>query len=285
MSHKNGFTRRTLIKGAGLAAATGWMGAPAGADDGDLLQQIKKRGYMRVGTFNEPPECWIDMTSGLWSGFDADYVNSVAKSIGVEVDAVVIAYSALAPALDSGRLDSVIGMLKTAERLKVMAYTNSPMWYGPDVVVTQKSNTALASLKDLQGKNLGTIRGSAQEAEAQGIKKQYGVAEIRSYDTPDAMLLDVRAGRIDGGVWFGFAYDYAAKQNPDYELRVVEYLSPSLLNLDKLPGAYPVFSKNGTASLIAAFDAEIDRLHASGEGAKIMAKYGLTDPSYVTGVK
>lgn len=282
MSYNN-FTRRKAIAGVGAIAAGGMFAGFAKAEEGDLLAEIKKRGYIRVGTFNEPPECWIDMTSGRWSGFDADYVNSVAKSIGVEVDAIVIAYAALAPALDSGRLDSVIGMLKTPERLKVMDYTKNAMWYGPDVVVAQK-DSSVKSLEDLKGKSLGTIRGSAQEVEAQGIKKLYGVGEIRAYEAADPMLLDVRAGRVDAGVWFGFAYDYAAKQKPGYDLKVVQYLSPSLLNEDKLPGAYPVFSKKGSASLIAAFDAEIERLHASGEGAKIMASYGLTDPSYVTGI-
>jgi ABC-type amino acid transport substrate-binding protein len=44
-----------------------------------------------------------------------------------------------------------------------------------------------------------------------------------------------------------------------------------------------VFAKNGTGSLIKAFDDEIRRLQATGEAKKIMERYGLTNPAYITG--
>jgi polar amino acid transport system substrate-binding protein len=197
--------RRSFLAGAAVAPLllTGRL-----ADAGDLLSDIKSRGYMRVGTFSIPPECWIDIGSGEWLGIDADWTNGIAKAIGVDVDPVVITHAALAPSLQSGRLDAIAGLYRTEERKKVMAYNDLPIWYGIDVLITQKSNGAINSFADMKGKSLGTVRGSAQEQEATKLQAKFGVGDIKKYETADPMLLDLKAGRIDAAIWWGFTFDY-----------------------------------------------------------------------------
>ncbi len=278
-------TRRsfaTMLAGS-VAASTLAGSNAAQAQDEDLLAQIKKRGFMRVGTFSIPPEAWIDIDSGQWKGIDADFTLAIAKSIGVEVDPVVLVHAALAPALQANRVDAIAGLYRTPEREKVMAYNKEPFWYGIDVLLTRKTG-GIGKVEDLKGKVLGTVRGSAQELEAEELKKRFGVAEIRKFDSADPMLLDLKAGRLDGAIWWGFTFDYAIQKNPDYDFKVVEYLPPEYLGSSTLPATYYVFAKNGTQSLIEAFDKEIKTLKASGEDKKIMASYGLTNPSYTTGV-
>jgi polar amino acid transport system substrate-binding protein len=141
----------------------------------------------------------------------------------------------------------------------------------------------LKGFVDLKGKTIGTVRGSAQEGEATQIQQKFSTGEIKKYESADPMLMDLRAGRIDAAIWWGYTYDYAAKQNPSYDLKVVEYLAPELLGSSKLPATYYVFSKDGTEGLIKAFDAEIKRLQDSGEAKAILDKYGMTNPGYYTG--
>jgi polar amino acid transport system substrate-binding protein len=248
----------------------------------DRLKEIKERGFIRVGTFSIPPESWIDINSGEWLGVDADFSKAIAKSIGVEYDPVILTHAALAPALQSGRVDVIAGLYKTAEREKVMAYNKTPFWYGVDVLVAQAASN-LKGFVDLKGKTIGTVRGSAQEGEATQIQQKFSTGEIKKYESADPMLMDLRAGRIDAAIWWGYTYDYAAKQNPSYDLKVVEYLAPELLGSSKLPATYYVFSKDGTEDLIKAFDAEIKRLQDSGEAKAILDKYGMTNPGYYTG--
>ena len=272
--------RRSFLAGAAVAPLL-LTAHPAAA--GDLLSEVKTRGYIRVGTFSIPPECWIEIGSGEWLGIDADFTKAIAKAIGVDVDPVVITHAALAPSLQSGRLDTIAGLYRTEERKKVMAYNDRPIWYGIDVLIAQKANDAIKSFADMKGKSLGTVRGSAQEQEATKLQEKFGVGDIKKYETADPMLLDLKAGRIDAAIWWGFTFDYAVEQNPGYELKVVEYMPPEYLGSDKLPGTFYVFRKDGSESLIEAFDAEIKRLLDAGEGKKIMDKYGLTNPSYLTG--
>src|SRR5262249_19040804 len=198
--------RRCFLAGA-AAAPLLLTGRHALASD--LLSEIKGRGYMRVGTFSIPPECWIDLGSGEWLGIDADFTKAIAKAIGVDVDPVVITHAALAPSLQSGRLDAIAGLYRTEERKKVMAYNEIPFWYGIDVLTGQKSNDAIKSSADMKGKSLGTVRGSAQELEATKLQQKFGVGDIKKYETADPMLLDLKAGRIDAAIWWGFTFDYA----------------------------------------------------------------------------
>jgi polar amino acid transport system substrate-binding protein len=248
----------------------------------DRLKEIKERGFIRVGTFSIPPESWIDISSGEWLGVDADFSKAIAKSLGVEYDPVILTHAALAPALQSGRVDVIAGLYKTPEREKVMAYNKIPFWYGVDVLVAQAASN-LKGFADLKGKTIGTVRGSAQEGEATQIQEKFSTGDIKKYESADPMLMDLRAGRIDAAIWWGYTYDYAAKQNPSYDLKVVEYLAPELLGSSKLPATYYVFSKDGTEDLIKAFDAEIKRLQDSGEAKAILDKYGMTNPGYYTG--
>lgn len=270
-----------MLVGVATSALVGAGGARA--EEEDLLAQIKKRGFMRVGTFSIPPEAWIDIDSGEWKGIDADFTKAIAKSIGVEVDPVVLVHAALAPALEANRVDVIAGLYRTAEREKVMAYNKEPFWYGIDVLLTRKTG-GLDKVEDLKGKVLGTVRGSAQELEAEELKKRYGVSEIRKFNSADPMLLDLKAGRLDGAIWWGFTFDYAVEKNPDYDFKVVEYLPPEYLGSSTLPATHYVFAKAGSASLVEAFDKEIKALKASGEDKKIMATYGLDNPAYVTGI-
>jgi polar amino acid transport system substrate-binding protein len=151
-----------------------------------------------------------------------------------------------------------------------------------DVVVSKREG-GVDKLDQLKGKVIGTVRGSAQEIEAEELKKRYDVADIRKFDSADPMLLDLKAGRLDAAIWWGYTFDYAVQKNPSYDFKVVEYLAPQYLGSDKLPATYYVFAKNGTGSLIKAFDDEIRRLQATGEAKKIMERYGLTNPAYITG--
>ncbi|WP_421696552.1 substrate-binding periplasmic protein [Aestuariivirga sp.] len=249
----------------------------------DLLDEIKSRGYIRVGMFVAPPESWVDTSTGEWKGIDADFTNAVGKELGVEVDPIPLTHAALAPALNSGRVDVIVGLYHTEERAKVIAYNKTAFWYGVDALVTQKDRNDIKTFEDLKGKTIGVVRGSAQEMEATKLQERFGLADIKKYDTGDTMLMDIKAGRVDAGIWWGFTFDYAVKQNPNYDLQLVDYMPPEYLGADTLPGVYFTFPKEGSASLVEAFDAKLEQMVAAGETKRVLESYGLTSDAYQTG--
>ena len=265
-----------------LVAVLGLVATQAAA--ADLLDDIKKRGYMRVGTFSIPPEAWIEVSSGEWIGIDADFTKAVAKKLGVEVDPIVLVHTEMVPALNSGRLDVIAGLYHTAERAKVIDYNTIPFWYGIDVLIARKADAGIKAFTDLKGKTIGTVRGSAQEKEANLLKEKFGVADIKKYESADPMLMDLRARRLDAAIWWGFTFDYAVKKNPSYDLRVVQYMPPEYLGEPTLPGTYYIFKKGPeSAGLIKAFDDVLKEMLAAGESKRVLEKYGLSNPAYWTG--
>lgn len=266
-----------------LFAVLTMVAMTASVSAADLLSEIKSRGYMRVGMFVAPPESWVDTGTGEWKGIDADFTYAVAKELGVEVDPIPLTHAALAPALNSGRVDVIVGLYYTEERAKVIAYNKTAFWYGVDALVTQKGRNDIKSFEDLKGKTIGVVRGSAQEIEATKLQERFGLTDIKKYDTGDTMLMDVKAGRVDAGIWWGFTFDYAVKQNPDYDLQLVDYMPPEYLGAETLPGVYFTFPKEGSESLVKAFDVKLEQMVAAGETKRVLESYGLTSPAYQTG--
>lgn len=278
--YRIGLGRRALGAALlGIALAVGSAGARAD----DLLAQIRARGFIRVGTFSIPPEAWIDTQTGEWKGIDADFTREIAKSIGVKVQPVLLNHASLVPSLESGRVDVIAALYLTPERQKITSYNTEPFWYGMDVLITQKANFSVKKFADMKGKVLGVTRASAQEIEATELQKKFAVAEIKKYDSADPMLMDLKAGRLDAALWWGISFDYATKQNSDYDFKIVEYVPPQYVGSDTLPGNYYVFPKVGSENLIKLFDSEIALMKKDGRGEKVLSYYGLTNPGYLTG--
>lgn len=274
--------RNLVVCVIAVLAVVGLFGSQVFA--ADLLDEIKKRGYMRVGTFSLPPEAWIEVSTGEWMGIDADFTKAIAKRLGVEVDPIVLVHTGMVPALNSGRLDLIAGLYYTEERAKVVNYNTIPFWYGMDVLVARKDDSSIKKFPDLKGKTLGVVRGSAQELEANQLKEKFGVGEVKKYESADPMLMDLRAGRLDAALWWGFTFDYAVKKNPGYDLRVVQYMPPEYLGKSALPGTLYMFKKGPeTTRLIEAFDGALKEMLAEGESKRILEKYGLDNPAYWTG--
>jgi ABC-type amino acid transport substrate-binding protein len=239
---------------------------------------------MRVGMWSIPPESWIDIESGEWYGVDADFTKEVGKILGIAIDPVLLTHAALAPALTSRRVDVIVGLYKTEDRQKVMDYNEVPFWFAADVLITRRQETSIKTFEDMKGKTLGVVRASAQEIEANGLQQRHGVKEIRKYESADPMLMDVKAGRIDAAIWWGYTYDYAVKQNPNYDLRLVGYFPPEYFGRQSLNGTYYTFPKGPhSASLIKAFDLILGPMMKDGRGRAILDRYGLSDSSYLTG--
>jgi len=157
------------------------------------------------------------------------------------------------------------------------------MWYGTDVIVAHAENTSLKTLSNLKGKSLGTERGGAQETVAEKLKQEFGVEDIRKFESAEPMLLDVVAGRLDAATWFGFTFEWQQRNGPKMPLKVVSEVDPKYYGLTKLPANWYVFAKGNSKELISAFDNALIELRASGEMKSILAKYGLTSESYLDG--
>ena len=132
------------------------------AVDAQTVNDIVKRGKVRIGVNSgAPPFSVVDVT-GKPVGYDVDVSNVFAKYLGVPVEITPFTTAARIPALEADKVDLVIATLSpTPERARVVMFTMPYSTFQLVIIAPKKS--AIKSLEDLAGKKVGVSRGTPQE--------------------------------------------------------------------------------------------------------------------------
>lgn len=181
------FTRRNLLI---VAAVAGFAAAPAAAFAQDVLN---------VGSYPNNPPFEYKAESGNFEGFEVDIVTEAAKRAGMTVAIEAYDFQPLFAATSSKRIDVAISSITiTPERLGSQSFTQP--YYDSDMGIAAKTDGAVKSLADLNGKIVGVLSGSTGEKWSQENQAAQGFSEVKGYNTQQEVLLDLAAGRVDGVV-------------------------------------------------------------------------------------
>src|SRR5258708_7672089 len=114
---------------AGLVAALFLMTAPAQADGVSRLDEIQKRGTLRVGmTGDYLPFSHLDKATSKFSGFDVDVAETLGKALGVKIEYVQTAWPRLAGDFEADNFDIAMGGVSiTPDRQKKGIFSTSIM--------------------------------------------------------------------------------------------------------------------------------------------------------------
>jgi octopine/nopaline transport system substrate-binding protein len=166
-----------------------------------------------------PPWNAVDST-GNAIGFDVDVGKALCERANLKCKFVTQAWDGIIPGLIVGKYDAVMaGVSITEKRKEVIAFSSPYALTSNYFVMTNSANSPamdvtakldlssdnagnkdmIQTLKDnLQGKTIG-VQGSTN-AEA-FLREYFGKnVTLRTYDKQDNLNLDLRAGRIDGGL-------------------------------------------------------------------------------------
>ncbi|MEO9162239.1 MAG: transporter substrate-binding domain-containing protein [Casimicrobiaceae bacterium] len=149
---------------AGLTAALlGMLMLVLGAAaDAQSVNDIVKRGKVRIGVNSGAPPFSVVDAKGNPVGYDVDVAHVIAKYLGVPVEIIPYTTPARIPALESGKVDMVIATLSpTPERARAVMFTMPYSTF--QLVVVAPKNSTIKSLADLAGKKVGVSRGTPQE--------------------------------------------------------------------------------------------------------------------------
>ena len=136
------------------SAKEGSLGeAPAAGED--LLDEVMAAGKLVVSSDpNYAPQSFLN-ESGELDGFDVDVSKEVAKRLGVEVAFETPDWDLVTAGGWGSRWDISIGsMTPTEPRSEVLWFTDA-YYYTPASLAVHKDNTDIATVPDLEGKNLG----------------------------------------------------------------------------------------------------------------------------------
>jgi polar amino acid transport system substrate-binding protein len=200
------FTRRNLLL---LVAAFGIFAGPATAFAEDVLN---------VGSYPNNPPFEYKAESGNFEGFEVDIVTEAAKRLGMTTEIVGLDFQPLFAATSSKRIDVAISSITiTKERLKSQSFTQP--YYDADMGIATRKDSGIKTMADLNGKIVGVLSGSTGESWTKEHQQEYGVSEIKGYNTQQELLLDLTVGRVDVVVSDVPGMQYAFKRMTDLEVR------------------------------------------------------------------
>jgi polar amino acid transport system substrate-binding protein len=159
---------------------------------GDTLTDVKKKGVLVAGVKDSlPPFGYIDEKTRAIVGYDIDFINAIARKLGVKVELKPVTSASRMPQLQEGHIDIIAAtMTKNAERAKQIDFSHTYFLTGQKFI-TKKGT--VHSLKDLEGKKIGTAKGSTSE---QNVKKAIPSAAVLSFDDYPQALLALEQGKV-----------------------------------------------------------------------------------------
>ena len=232
-------------------------------DTGSDLQTVTK-GKLIMSTNAEfaPYEYVADDGKGFqgtgYEGIDIEIAYALAQKLGLELVVDNMDFDAALSAVQTGKSDMVAaGVTVTPDRLNAMSFTDS---YANGVQVIVKEGSDIKSIDDLQGKKIGTQRGTTGFLYC---SDDFGDDNVIGFDDGATAVQNLKAGKIDCVVIDNVPAQEYVKANPGLTILDTEYA-----NEDYAIG----IAKDNTA-LQEALNKALAELKADGTIQSIIDKY------------
>jgi polar amino acid transport system substrate-binding protein len=199
--------RRVFITGlAAIAVVFFCFATTAVGSDIDLakkstLEEIQKRGELRVGF--EAGYLPFEMAdkNGRFVGFDIDMAKEMAKAMGVKFVPVNTAWDGIIPALITKKFDIIAsGMTVTQERNLKVNFASPYIIVGQTILLNKKNEGKVKSYKDLNDPKY-IITSKLGTTGEQAIKRMIPKATYKSFEVETEAALEMLNGKADATVY------------------------------------------------------------------------------------
>ncbi len=163
----------------------------AGSVAAGALDEIQKRGTLRVGM--EPGYMPFELTNqkGEIIGFDVDMAKRMAKAMDVKLELVSTAWDGIIPALLTGKFDIIMsGMTLTQQRNMSINFALPYIVIGQTVLVNNKHQGVIKSYMDLNNEKF-TVASKLGTTGEQATKRMIPAAKYISYETEQEGVMEV----------------------------------------------------------------------------------------------
>ena len=230
----------------------------------DQLADIKHKGELVCGVLaTDEPMSFVDPATRTIVGYEVDLCQDVAHRIGVTASAKQIAVGARIPELQQGRVDMLAASLThTREREAVIAFSLTIFVTGQRVMVRRDSG--IATLAQLAGKRVVTVKGGTQES---NIRKAVPTVEVITFETAPQALVALQqhkaAGFVNDEMSLLDAYAKLGPAQRDY------VILPQSVSVEPLA----LGLRKGEPALKTVVDGALRDLETSGEAQKLFLKW------------
>ena len=252
----------------------------ASSSTASKLEEIKKRGTVRIGVFSDkPPFGYVD-SNGKNQGYDVYIAKRIAKDLlGDEnkVEFVLVEAASRVEFLQSDKVDIILANFTvTDERKEVVDFANPYMKVALGVV--SKDGT-IKSVDDLKGKKLLVNKGTTAETY---FTENYPDIELLKFDQNTETFEALKDGRGDALAHDNTLLFAWARENKGFEVGIT--------NLGEQDTIAPAVKK-GNTDLLEWLNTEIDTLNGNGfmkeaYDSTLLPAYGDSiDPSEILAEK
>ncbi|GIO56197.1 MULTISPECIES: transporter substrate-binding domain-containing protein [Paenibacillus] len=252
--------------------ASGGSGNQASSSAGNLLEQVKKNGKIKVGLMGTyAPYNFLNDKKEV-DGYDADIAKAIAKKLGVEAEFITGEFSGLIEGLQQGKYDVLISQVTiTDDRKKTMDFSEPYIKNSVNVVV-KSDNDTIKSIDDFKGKKIGVGLGTNDEKYLRDeAMPKVGKFEIATYNDVISSLMDLNTGRIDATINNMFALKPLIDQN-HLKIKAVG---------DSIKDDYAgVAMRKNNPELLDAINKALDEMKTDGTLKEIHQKWFGVDPSF-----
>ncbi len=243
---------------AAPAAETVDSTAEAGTEETGELTTVTP-GKLTMSTNAAFPPYEMTTDDGKLEGIDIEVAGAIAEKLGLELQVDDMDFDAALLAAQQGKSDIVMaGVSVTEERQKVMEFSDS---YATGVqVIIVKEGSDIQSVEDLEGKMIGTQRGTTGNLYC---TDDYGEDHITSYDNGLTAVQALNNGQVDCVVIDKEPATAFVGANPGLVILDTEYTSED----------YAIGMAKGNTALLDAVNTALAELQADGTVDAIVAKY------------
>ncbi len=213
------------LKGIAVSLAVVCMAQTAWAAD-DKIQEIIDRGTLRTCHAEALPWGIKDPQSGEWKGTDIEAAKHLAETMGVKIEHVDSTWGTLIPSLEANKCDIVMAPLfRTTERAMRVLFSDPSGYETQSVAVLQGSEIASYTALDQEGRSVGVISGTADEAFANRFFKNATVKPLVT-DKISTLGIEVANQRVDAVLTDSSTLGLLIKNNPALKLQLLEAGNP-----------------------------------------------------------
>ncbi len=243
---------------AGDAAAS----QEGGADSAEL--NLVEDGKLIMSTNAQFPPYEMVAGDGSFEGIDVEVAQAIAEKLNLELVIDDMDFDAALLAVQNGRSDIVMaGVTVNEERSAVMDFSDS---YANGVqVVIVPEDSEIASIDDLEGKQIGCQRGTTGYIYCSDTPENggYGEENVTAYDDGATAVQALLNGQVDAVVIDNAPAQEYVNANPGLKILDTEFANED----------YAIGVAKGNTALLDAINGALEELTADGTVQSIIDKY------------
>jgi len=221
-------------------------------------------GKLTMSTNAAFPPYEMTTDAGGYEGIDIEVAQAIADKLGLELKVDDMDFDAALLAAQNGKSDMVMaGVTVTDDRLLVMDFSESYATGVQVVIVPEGSD--ITSIDDLEGKMIGTQRGTTGYIYCSDTPENggYGEENVTAYDDGIAAVQALMNGQVDCVVIDKAPAQAFVAANPGLTILDTEYAVED----------YAIGVDKGNTALLDAINAALEELIADGTVQAIIDKY------------